>query len=117
VGWNPFKRAAAAKLKNQEAEVLAQLKGAGADLSKPADVNHYLYFARQADAQKAGEALTQKGFKVEVKPGAAGPQWLCLANERMVPSSANVEKRTELLEGLAASLSGEYDGWEASVER
>lgn len=94
---------------------LGQLARAGADLGKPTDVVNYLYLPDEARAQQAAVALRTAGFTVVVRPAAKGPTWLARANRDMIPAAANIEEMRRQFEGLASSLGGEYDGWEAAV--
>jgi hypothetical protein len=100
-----------------DSETLAALRAAGADLTKATEVNYYLYFPTQAQAERAADSARTPLFTTEVRPGADGKSWLCLATATMVPTEAAIRAATERLHALAISLGGEYDGWEAAVTR
>ena len=81
----------------------------------PHRLQHYLYFPSERRARKAATSLRKQGFSTEQRLGADGVSWLVLATHRLVPSEALVETVRSTMERIAASLSGEYDGWEAQV--
>lgn len=96
-------------------QVLVQLKKAGSNLSKPHDVEFFLYFPTESIAQQAASQIRVAGFAVEVKPAAKGIDWLCFATRRMVPDIAALEQIRKDFNNLTATLGGEYDGWGTGV--
>jgi hypothetical protein len=52
---------AAAEPKSGDALVLAQLKKAGSDLSKPHSIEFFLYLPTQETAEKAADQIRSKG--------------------------------------------------------
>jgi regulator of RNase E activity RraB len=97
--------------------VLIQLRKAGSDLSKPHKIEFFLYFATQPVAEQAAARIRAVGFDVEVKAAAVGANWLCFATKTMVPDLPVLQKIRRDFNDLAASLSGEYDGWGTEVEK
>ena len=95
-------------------KTLTQLREAGSDLSKPHEIDHWLYFPAQAPAQAVAKELAAKGFS-SVSVAKSKNEWQVKAHNRMVPSSAAVASTTKILESLAAKHGGEYDGWETQV--
>jgi hypothetical protein len=81
---------------------------------KPNFLDHYLYFPKKSDSQKAAARLREKGWTVEVRKGADGENWLTLAKQP-APIEEDIEEIREELERLADDLGGEYDGWGAAV--
>jgi regulator of ribonuclease activity B len=78
------------------------------------DVNFYLYFPTKEAAEKAADELQAEGFGVQVTLGADDVNWLILANRAMTHDefdAADVRRMPE----LAASLGGEYDGYDRGV--
>jgi|SRR6185369_4833560 len=104
------------KLDPEEA-VIIQLRKAGSDLSKSHSIDFYLYFADESAAQQAAVRMRQTGYQAEVKRAAKGENWLCLATKQVVPELTTIQGITRDLDALAKSLHGEYDGWEAKVEK
>jgi len=104
----------AQQLKAMDKNTLAQLQEAGSDLSKPHEIDYWLYFPTQQFAQAAAAELKGKGFLVK-SVAQSGKEWRALAHKSMVLSSGNVATTTSLLETLAASHSGDFDGWETKV--
>ena len=98
-----------------DAAVLAQLRKAGSNLSKPHKIEFFLYFPSEAVANEAGARAKQAGFDVDVRRAAKGPDWLCFATKTMVPQLAALQRIRREFDALAASLGGEYDGWGTGV--
>lgn len=98
--------------------IVAQLRGMGADLSKPREVLHYLYVPSREAADAAGRDLELRGYAVDVRPaaGPTGPNpWLCLATIEDVVSVEWARAARESFTALASQHGGEYDGWEAAA--
>jgi hypothetical protein len=95
---------------------LAALAEAGSDLSKPTEVNFYLYLPTEGHARSAADVAQNEGYSAEVRPPLEGyTTWLCLLSRVMIPRRADLEGARRRLEALAESLGGEFDGWEAAV--
>jgi hypothetical protein len=102
-----------------DAMILEQLRRAGADLSLPREVIHYLYLPNETAAQTAADRLRPVGFTIEVRPipGAPGPNpWLVQATIEQVLTDDAVATARRLFTQLAVATSGEYDGWEAAAK-
>lgn len=107
-----------AGLKDTDRAVLDQLTRAGADLTEPRHVLHYLYVSSEEVAYAAAAEARDAAYDVEVRdPLPEYPdQWLVLCQAHDVVTSAEVVRgATDFFERMAATHSGEYDGWEASV--
>lgn len=98
-------------------KVLLQLQQAGDNLSKERQVDHWLYFASQADQEKYVEQVKALGFKVESKKTdklLKLPYQLRISRtDYIYPESIN--KITFELRQKAKDLNGDYDGWETFV--
>jgi len=90
--------------------VLVQLRKAGSDLSKPHNIEFFLYFPTRAVAEKAASPIRNAGFEVDVKRAAQGDTWLCFATKTMVPELPDLQKIRRNFVTLAISMNGEYDG-------
>jgi hypothetical protein len=106
--------------KDPDQAVLKELRKAGANLSKPREVIHFLYFPTQVAAEKAGIGLRGEGYAIDVRPAAnAGENtpnpWLMEARVHMIVDENTVGPMRAKFEELAAAGSGEYDGWEAAA--
>jgi hypothetical protein len=107
--------------------VLAAMASNGANMAKPAHTIHYLYFKSRASADAAAAQLRAAGYqnlRVELSPTTSfwqrlfGPKrFSCIAETHAVPSQAAVFATSDQMNGLAARFGGEYDGWEASIEK
>ncbi|PYX07164.1 MAG: hypothetical protein DMG88_15610 [Acidobacteria bacterium] len=95
--------------------VLVQLRRSGSDLLKPHNIEFFLYFPTQSVADKAGTSIRSSGFEVEVKKAAQGETWLCFATKTMIPELSDLQRIRHDFMTLAASVSGEYDGWGTQV--
>jgi hypothetical protein len=96
-------------------EVLTQLRRDGSDTSKPHGFDFYLYFPTETAARQVGQRLTQSSYRVEVRPAAKGPAWLCLAKTTLTPDTAPLAEMGTLFSQLAQEFHGEFDGWESDV--
>jgi hypothetical protein len=100
--------------KDPDQRVLDQLRRAGSDLSKPHDVDFFLYFPSQVAAETARDRMTANGFVVVIGPNDDG-SWTCQGTKTMVPMHAAIVGAGRFLNDLAVELSGDYDGWGAAV--
>lgn len=98
-------------------QVLRRLQQAGADLSKPTEVNYYLYYRDRALADSAAARGSADPLVATVQRAADNSAWLCLVTGTMVPSEANIRAHTIRLLALAQATGGRYDGWEAAVTK
>src|ERR1700686_994578 len=65
--------------------VLEQLKKAGSDLSKPHNLEFFIYFPTKTDAMDIAPRIKEAGFAVDVRQAAQGSDWLCFATKTMIP--------------------------------
>jgi hypothetical protein len=108
-------------------QVLAALAAHGSDLTKPAHTIHYLYFKTIDAANTAADELRTAGYEnIRVHPTPTKSIWKrlfgarefsCIAETHAVPSESAVFATTDRMNALAAKLGGEYDGWEARIEK
>jgi len=98
-----------------KAEVLAQLRRDRSDTSKPHGFDFYLYLPTEAAAQQAGQRLTKRDYRVEIRPAATGTTWLCLAKTTLTPDTAPLAEIGMLFTQLAKEFQGDFDGWESEV--
>jgi hypothetical protein len=100
---------------DRDQQTLGRLKELGSDLTKPHEIEFFLYFP---DEQRARAAAADIGgdFAVEVDPAADdGGRWLIVARRTMVPMHEAILAIRQRLEALAAEGDGEFDGWGAEV--
>jgi len=115
-GWTP-ERAEVLRL-NDVAEAAERVKN-DADGGQPSEraVRYYFYFPKKLNAETAGDRLRDRGFKVVVRMGADGENWLALATKSPAAiKGAQMERLDEEMETLAKDLGGEYDGWEMPID-
>lgn len=114
--WRNASTSVLSEPKTPDEQTLAALARAGADLSKPTEVNFYLYLPTEGHAQAAAEVARREGYTADVQPPTEGyTTWLCLLSRVMVPHGADIEAARVRFEELAGSFGGEFDGWEAAV--
>lgn len=95
--------------------VVDALRQHGDPLTPKRDVRHHAYFPARAAADSFAKQISQQGFKVEVEP--SDDQWLVTAARDHAVDHPQISTITGPLADLAASLGGEYDGWEAMLVR
>jgi len=101
--------------------VLEQLRSAGADLTKPREVLHYLHARTREDAERAAPQVRAAGYEVELREPdpedlATSHPWIVIATTHAVVSSDSVAETRAFFERVAGEVDGEYDGWEAAVD-
>lgn len=97
--------------------VIDQLQKAGSNLTKPHAIDFYLYFPDKPVALEAAAKMAKAGFQVKFGKAAKGDKWLCIARKSLVPELPAIQEIGRNLTEMATSLKGEYDGWEAGVEK
>ena len=98
-------------------QVLEQLRAAGSDLSKPHEMEFFLYFPSEEAAQQAGSKLETEGFDGEVRSASDRAAWVCLVYRQMVPERTKLAALRKRFNTLTRELGGEYDGWETKIEK
>ena len=92
--------------------VLDELRAEGSKLQLPHPVRAFVSFDAEADARSAMEMLDREGYRSYLRAGAEG-RWTVTAIQSMIPTPGAVTKMRENLTALAATLGGEYLGWQA----
>jgi len=77
-------------------------------------IDHYFYFPKRDNAERAAKQLRTKGWSVETKVAADGKNWFVLAKQP-APLEKAIEDIRDELEHLADQFNGEYDGWGAAI--
>lgn len=111
-GWLPERNEELEDADRQRSELEIQAKAGQQPEAK--FIDHYLYFPKRHNADRASDQLRAKGWQVEVKMGADEKNWLVLAKQP-APIEEDVEEIRDELERLAKEFHGEYDGWGAAV--
>jgi regulator of RNase E activity RraB len=104
----------AAKQANER--VLYHLRRLGADVSKPREVEFFIYIPTEEGAYRVAAQLQKEGFDVHVDPSGRGEEWLCFATKMIVPSLDEMNRISDHFANLAESQGGTYDGWGTGVE-
>ncbi len=97
--------------------VLEGLVAAGADLSTPRRLAHFVYVTTRRQATGAAATLRGEGWTVTTWPPSPGAsEWTVVAEVRDVVVDADIlSAHSARLNDLAASYNGRYDGCEATV--
>jgi len=98
-----------------DSRVLVQLRKAGSNISKPHEIQFFLYFKTKDSAKRASGLVAKEGCKVAVEPGADHMSWLCDGRKRMVPMLSDLVRLRKRFNAIAKRFGGEYDGWETAV--
>jgi len=99
----------------QDEQVMAALRHAGADLSQPREVIHYLYLPTEAATHAAVARIDRDDrFVHAVIDPETGKSRIKMTHTAVVTLDAMRALRLEL-ESAAAEGGGEYDGWEAAA--
>ncbi len=77
---------------------------------------HFLYFDDERLAGFAALALQDAGYQTEAGASSRG-DWVVVVYAYHRPDAAELERRIEFLESVAAAFGGEYDGWGVPVKR
>lgn len=113
-GWTP-ERAEELRLRDVAQAAERKKNEAAEGESTEKAMRHFLYFPGKRDAERAGEIVRDRGFKVEVRKGADGENWLALAAKDPPGSEEEMEQLRAEMEALAREFGGKYDGWEMAV--
>ena len=110
-------RAPSRSTPSTDADVIEQLRRAGSDLTKPHDIEFFIYFPQEAAAKSVASQLSQSGYRTDVRPGAGTTHYLLLATKAMLPTEVELTRIRREFAALAASNGGEYDGWGTPIVR
>ena len=97
--------------------VVRQLRGLGADLSKPRHVRHFLYFEHERDARAAADVIAEGDYDVSVAaPDGDEPSWTVVGEGYRVVGADTVAGYRAFFEHVCEEHRGEYDGWEPAAK-
>jgi len=103
--------------KEADSLALRQLAGRGADLTKPRHIIHFLFFADEATARVAADAIEESAWKTAVEPPTeAIAEWCVKADAHRIVGPETVAAFRTWFENVATEHGGEYDGWEAAAK-
>jgi hypothetical protein len=98
-------------------DVVRQLRGLGADLTRPRHVRHFIYFQEEGFARRAAEQIEKADYSATVTaPGDDVPTWTVMAEGFRVIGEDTVPGFRAWFEHVAADYNGEYDGWEPATK-
>lgn len=95
----------------QDVEVVAQLRGAGVDLSREHEVDFFLVFPTKASADKATAKIVEMGYTFVAAQGDSARGWQVHLKRSMLVSAEAMVATTRSLSPIAESFGGFYDGW------
>ena len=85
---------------SKDAVAIEQLSAAGADLTVPRTVLHYIYMPVRDAAALVARELRQRGFQTEERLGADNVNWLVFATHQIVVSEATISSTRRDVEAL-----------------
>ena len=102
-------------------QLIGKLREQGADLGKPREIRHYLYFPTASMAQRAGQRLRSENYEIQEKKSEATPEvttdlWVVIASKETIVDKQTVYAMRMSMEQIAKECGGNYDGWEAAVQ-
>ena len=100
----------------QDARVIENLAAAGSDISKPHNIDFFMFFPSKSKAKAAATEIEQLGYtiaSIDRPPGQS--QWQIHATRVMAPQLEAMTATTRTLEAVAAKHGGDYDGWGTGV--
>jgi regulator of RNase E activity RraB len=115
---DPDDRSPETGVKYKDLAVVAKLVDAGADMSQPRHVVHYVYFDNRDDATTAVAEARRSAFEVVVREPQppSQPQWALVCERHgVILDAPTIRHSRDFFESLASRCRGDYDGWEASV--
>jgi regulator of RNase E activity RraB len=112
-----YSRSSVSAPQSPDGQVIAQLAKAGSNLSKPHNIEFFLYFPNQQSAEKIAVKLNSDGFSTTVKQSASSKETLLQAQKPMLPVESELAALREKLNTLSASEGGVYDGWGTEIEK
>jgi hypothetical protein len=99
-------------------QALDELAESGANIEQPTAFTHYLYFGDEESARAAHEQLSDQGLEADVTaPDDQVDQWRVFAYFTVVPTEDALAEARGILQPVASEHGGEYDGWDAEVNR
>jgi len=102
-------------IEEQDAQAIAILGEAGADLDALRTIEHFLYLSNSESATAIADELRHRGFRTELRRGA-NEGWLVLARHEAILSVATLTSTRHAMAALIPEFGcGEYDGWDADV--
>jgi len=93
---------------------IEELRQAGSKLNLPHPLRNFMVVPTEAAAQQGKDALGEEGFACTVRALPDG-RWMVTAVTRLVPRPGMVTRMREQVEAVAATLDGEYAGWESPL--
>lgn len=100
----------------QDARVIENLVAAGSDISKPHNIDFFMFLPSKATAKAAAADIEQLGYTTaSVERPSGQPRWQLHATRVMAPQLESMTATTRTLEALAAKYGGDYDGWGTGV--
>ncbi len=104
----------------QNSRVLQQLENGGDNLTKPREVNHYIYFKTADELEQFESFAKDLNFKTKSKEKTDQPNdfnFVIIVSRIDKVGYNEIDEYTLTLWEKAKELNGEYDGWDTSIEK
>jgi hypothetical protein len=107
------------KGKERDLAVLSRLEDIGSDISKPHNLDFFLYFPSEELAKSAAGEIENGGYVVRVSPVEppwwrrlfSKTAWSICTSKSMIPAREAILETSDWFHGIALRFDGEYDGW------
>lgn len=100
----------------QDASVIENLVSAGSDISKPHNIDFFMFMPSKSKAKLAAAEMEQLDYSIASVERASGQsQWQIHAIRVMAPQLEAMTATTRTLQAVAAKHGGDYDGWGTGV--
>jgi len=98
--------------------VLAHMRAQGTDFSKSRHVRHFHFFPDETLATGAREEIVANGYEAQQYRSAKDPNtWVVLSERTGLVNESEVARERFLMQAMAEKFEGEYDGWEAALDK
>ena len=100
----------------QDARVIENLVSAGSNVSKPHNIDFFMFVPTERRAKAAAADMEQLGYTISSIDHVTGEsQWQIHATREMVSQLDAMTATTRALEAVATKHGGDYDGWGTGV--
>ena len=103
----------------QDSKVVEAVRGHGDPIEVPRRLDHWAYFASEADAARFAARVKSDGFESERTdpPDSYSTEHSVQFFRTDLPELHGINRITFQLRAVAKECNGKYDGWETSVEK
>ena len=93
---------------SKDARIIQKLQAAGKNLNQKRNIEFFLYFPKQNDAEKVASTLTAEGYMVELSKDDFKKMWLVLATKKITPNETRLKQLRQKFEAMTNQAGGKY---------